>query len=301
MYKKSNRIICMGLMLCMTSAMVLGGCGQKSENSGKIEIELVQYKPEAVKTFEKIEEEFNATHDDIHLTIESPNDAMTVLKTRFIREDYPDIIGIGGDINYSYFVDSGILADLSDYEGLSEVKPAYLDIIEGLEFVPTEGTYGLPYVANAAGVLYNKDMFAEHGWEIPQTWDEFISLCEEIQNEGIQPLYFGYKDTWTCLAPWNALAVGLAPSDVCQQVNKGETTFSKEYPQVAEKMLELLNYGEDGPFGYGYNDACTAFANGESAMYTIGSYAIPQIKSVNPDMNIGSLLCRLMILKRTMY
>ena len=80
MYKKSNRIICMGLMLCMTSAMILGGCGQKSENSGKIEIELVQYKPEAVKTFEKIEEEFNATHDDIHLTIESPNDAMTVLK-----------------------------------------------------------------------------------------------------------------------------------------------------------------------------------------------------------------------------
>lgn len=69
MYKKSNRIICMGLMLCMTSTMILGGCGQKSENSGKIEIELVQYKPEAVKTFEKIEEEFNATHDDIHLTI----------------------------------------------------------------------------------------------------------------------------------------------------------------------------------------------------------------------------------------
>ena len=220
MYKKSNRIICMGLMLCMTSAMVLGGCGQKSENSGKIEIELVQYKPEAVKTFEKIEEEFNATHDDIHLTIESPNDAMTVLKTRFIREDAPDIIGIGGDINYSYFVDSGILADLSDYEGLSEVKPAYLDIIEGLEFVPTEGTYGLPYVANAAGVLYNKDMFAEHGWEIPQTWDEFISLCEEIQNEGIQPLYFGYKDTWTCLAPWNALAVGLAQYNIRRLHNK---------------------------------------------------------------------------------
>ena len=38
--------------------------------TAKIEIELVQYKPEAVKTFEKIEEEFNATHDDIHLTID---------------------------------------------------------------------------------------------------------------------------------------------------------------------------------------------------------------------------------------
>lgn len=287
--RRKRAAIVLGMSCILMASAVLQGC-QQNPKSGKVEIELVQYKPEAVDIFEQLEKEFNETHDDIHLKISSPNDATTILKTRFIREDYPDIIGIGGDINYSYFVDSGILADLSDYEGLSEVKPAYLDIIEGLEFVPTEGTYGLPYVANAAGVLYNKDMFAEHGWKIPQTWDEFISLCEEIQNEGIQPLYFGYKDTWTCLAPWNALAVGLAPSDVCQQVNKGETTFSKEYPQVAEKMLELLNYGEDGPFGYGYNDACTAFANGESAMYTIGSYAIPQIKSVNPDMNIGSFV-----------
>ena len=287
--RRKRVAIVLGMSCILMASAVLQGC-QQNPKSGKVEIELVQYKPEAVDIFEQLEKEFNETHDDIHLKISSPNDATTILKTRFIREDYPDIIGIGGDINYSYFVDSGILADLSDYEGLSEVKPAYLDIIEGLEFVPTEGTYGLPYVANAAGVLYNKDMFAEHGWEIPQTWDEFISLCEEIQNEGIHPLYFGYKDTWTCLAPWNALAVGLAPSDVCQQVNKGETTFSKEYPQVAEKMLELLNYGEDGPFAYGYNDACTAFANGESAMYTIGSYAIPQIKSVNPDMNIGSFV-----------
>lgn len=287
--RRKRAAIVLGMSCILMASAVLQGC-QQNPKSGKVEIELVQYKPEAVDIFEQLEKEFNETHDDIHLKISSPNDATTILKTRFIREDYPDIIGIGGDINYSYFVDSGILADLSDYEGLSEVKPAYLDIIEGLEFVPTEGTYGLPYVANAAGVLYNKDMFAEHGWEIPQTWDEFVSLCEEIQNEGIQPLYFGYKDTWTCLAPWNALAVGLAPSDVCQQVNKGETTFSKEYPQVAEKMLELLNYGEDGPFAYGYNDACTAFANGESAMYTIGSYAIPQIKSVNPDMNIGSFV-----------
>lgn len=287
--RRKRAAIVLGMSCILMASAVLQGC-QQNPKSGKVEIELVQYKPEAVDIFEQLEKEFNETHDDIHLKISSPNDATTILKTRFIREDYPDIIGIGGDINYSYFVDSGILADISDYEGLGEVKPAYLDIIEGLEFVPTEGTYGLPYVANAAGVLYNKDMFAEHGWEIPQTWDEFISLCEEIQNEGIHPLYFGYKDTWTCLAPWNALAVGLAPSDVCQQVNKGETTFSKEYPQVAEKMLELLNYGEDGPFGYGYNDACTAFANGESAMYTIGSYAIPQIKSVNPDMNIGSFV-----------
>lgn len=276
-----------GVLLAST---VLQGCGAKQDNSGKVEIELLQYKPEATKFFDKIAEEFNSTHDDIHLTISSPNDAMTILKTRLIREDYPDIIGIGGDMNYSYFVDSDILADVSDYEGLKKIKPAYVDILEGLEFVPTEGTFGVPYVANAAGVLYNREMFKEHGWEIPETWDEFMTLCEDIKAAGIQPLYFGFKDTWTCLAPWNALAVDLAPADVCKQVNRGETTFTEEYGEISEKMLEMLAYGQDGPFAYGYNDACTAFANGESAMYTIGSYAVPQIKSVNPDMDIDSFV-----------
>jgi raffinose/stachyose/melibiose transport system substrate-binding protein len=287
---KKKALVSLGMAGVMLAGIALPGCGTEESNSGKVEIEIVQYKPEAVKVFEALEEEFNATHDDIHLTIDSPNDATTILKTRFIREDYPDIIGIGGDVNYSNFIDAGILADISDYEGLSTIKPAYVDILENLEYVPTEGTFGVPYVANAAGILYNRDMFEEHGWEIPETWDELIALCEEIESEGIQPLYFGFKDTWTCLAPWNALAVDLAPADVCQQVNRGETTFTEEYRETAEKMLELLQYGEDGAVAYGYNDACTAFANGESAMYTIGSYAVPQIKSVNPDMNIDSFV-----------
>lgn len=267
----------------------LAGCSGQAKD-GKIEIELVHYKPEAVDLFEELEEKFNSTHDDIHLTISSPNDAMTILKTRFVREDYPDILGIGGDINFSYFIDSEILADVSEYEGLSDIKESYLNILDGLEFVPTEGIYGVPYAANASGVLYNREMFKEHGWEIPETWDELIELCETIQSEGILPFYFGYKDVWTCLAPWNSLAVGLAPSDVCQQVNAGETTFSKEYRETSEKMLKLLEYGEEGPFAYDYNSACTAFANGESAMYTIGSYAVPQVKSVNPDMDIDSFV-----------
>lgn len=286
---KKKKVISAVLAVSMLAAVILPGCGS-DENSGKTEIEILQYKPEAAKYFDQVEEQFNAIHDDIHLTISSPNDASTIMRTRFIREDYPDIIGIGGDINYSYYVDADILADVSDYEGLSDVKQSYIDILENLEITPKDGTYGVPYVANAAGILYNKDMFEEHGWEIPESWSELIDLCEEIQAEGILPFYFGFRDTWTCLAPWNSLAVDLAPADTCQQVNAGETTFSEEYVEVAEKCLELVSYGPEDPFAYGYNDACTAFANGESAMYPIGSYAVPQILSVNPEMNIDSFV-----------
>ena len=260
---KGKKIKRLGLATCcIMTALAMQGCGS-NKNGQKTEIEIVQYKPEAAAYFNTVEEEFNATHDNIHLTISSPNDAMTILKTRFIREDYPDIIGIGGDINYSYFVDADILADVSDYQGINNIKPAYLDIAEALKLVPVEGSYALPYVANAAGILYNKDIFEENGWVIPETWDELIALCDQIQAAGKQPFYFGFKDTWTCLATWNAMAVDLAPADVTKQVNRGTTTFSTEYREIAEKYLKLLQYGPNDPFAYGYNDACTAFAKGD--------------------------------------
>ena len=108
---------------------------------------------------------------------------MTVLKTRFIREDNPDIIGIGGDVNYSNFIDSDMLMDISDYKGLEDIKEAYKEIDKNLEFVPQKGTYAVPYVANAAGILYNKEMFEEHGWEIPTTWDELMSCVRKYRMQ----------------------------------------------------------------------------------------------------------------------
>lgn len=286
---KSRKLVAFTTSIAaLASAFSMTGCSMQSK-SGKTVITMIQYKPESVKAFEAMEERFNATHDDIELKIESPNEAMTILKTRLIKEDYPDIIGIGGDINYSNFLDTELFMDISDFEGVDDIKSAYMQIEEDLEFIPQDGVYALPYVANAAGILYNKEMFSENGWEIPTTWTEFTELCDTIsETTNIDPLYFGFKDTWTTLAPWNALAVGLADSDICSQVNAGKTTFSEGYKEVAEKMKSLLQYAEPNPYAYSYNDACTAFARGESAMYVIGSYAVPQILSVNPDMEIDS-------------
>ncbi|MBD5106583.1 MAG: extracellular solute-binding protein [Lachnospiraceae bacterium] len=288
----ANRKRGMAVLLAVVAVMslLLNGCGSQKNRDGKVVIEMVQYKPEAVAVFQEFEEKFNATHDNIELVIDSPNDAMVILKTRFIREDNPDIIGIGGDINYSNFLDAQMLMDISDFSGLADIKENYLLTNKDLEYVPKDGVYAVPYMANAAGVLYNRDMFEEHGWSIPTTWDEFTQLCEEIQAEGIQPLYFGYKDIWTCLAPWNAIAVNLCPTDLAYQVNSGTATFTEAYEQVAVKQKALLDYAQPNPVAYSYNDACTAFARGQAAMYVIGSYAIPQIKSVNPDMNIDSFV-----------
>lgn len=276
----------LGMGAAAAASALLPGCSTE-RTDGKTEVEVVCYKQEAVNSFNKLAEKFNATHDDIYLNFSCPNDAVTIMKTRFVRENYPDIIGIGGDADYASFVDSGILADVSDYPGMSDVQKAYKDILKSVTYVPMDGIYGVPYVANAAGMLYNVDMFEEHGWEIPSTWDEMLALFDQIQSEGILPIYLGYLDTWTILSPWNSITVNLVPSDLARLVNAGEASFADYYGDPAHKMLQLLDYAEEGPFAYSYNDACINFANGMSAMYPCGSFAVPQILSSNDAINVG--------------
>ena len=67
---KSARYLSAALVVVMTGGLMLSGCSGSGESSGKTEIEILQYKPEAATYFDQVEEQFNATHDDIHLTID---------------------------------------------------------------------------------------------------------------------------------------------------------------------------------------------------------------------------------------
>ena len=290
--KPISRRSLLGLTAAGAATLMFSGCAHE-RSDGKIEVEIVSYKQEAVSIFEQIMADFNASHDDIYLNLQSPADAVTVMKTRFVRENYPDVIGIGGDADYASFVDSEILADVSDYTGLENVNPAYVDILKSVTYVPMDGIYGVPYVANAAGMLYNKQMFAVKGWEIPQTWDDLIALCDEIVAEGeVAPFYLGYADTWTILSPWNSITVNMVPSDLARLVNAGEAKFADYYGEPARRMRQMLKYsqttiGDPGPFSIQYNDACTRFGNGMSAMFPCGSFAVPQIMRAGTDIEVG--------------
>ena len=61
-----RKCLIIGLAAAM-AATSLTGCG-KDEHDGRVEVELVSYKPEAVHAFEEIADRFNETHDDICLT-----------------------------------------------------------------------------------------------------------------------------------------------------------------------------------------------------------------------------------------
>ena len=59
--RKGKKVIGAALAGCMTASMFLTACGDGNEKSGKTEIEILQYKPEAATYFDQVEEKFGRT------------------------------------------------------------------------------------------------------------------------------------------------------------------------------------------------------------------------------------------------
>jgi raffinose/stachyose/melibiose transport system substrate-binding protein len=168
---------------------------------------------------------------------------------------------------------------------LKDIQPSYIQMLK--DVAKSDKVYGIPYATNADAVIYNKDIFKQLGIDIPQTWDQFIAACEKIKAAGKNPFYFTFKDAWTTLPAYDALAANTEGKNFFNELSKGKTTFAKGQKETMDKYLTLLKYANADSQGMGYSDGNTAFAKGESAMYLQGVWAIPEIKKANPNINLG--------------
>ncbi|NCA98399.1 MAG: extracellular solute-binding protein [Clostridia bacterium] len=275
-----------GATTATPAATTAAGETSAAQTAGEtVEIEFFQYKREAQSTFDALIAKFQEANPTIQITQNAPADAGTVIKTRVASGDVPTIIAVGADNLYTDLAKAGTYVDLTNSPELANVQSAYVDTIKmvsGLDQV-----YAIPYAANADAVIYNKKIFADNGVEIPKTWDEFIAAAETFKKAGITPFYFTFGESWTTLPAFNVIAANAAPADFFQKVNAGETTFSEGWAESMTLFKQLLAYGHDDNMGKAYADGNTAFANGESAMYLQGVWAITDILKANPEIDLG--------------
>jgi raffinose/stachyose/melibiose transport system substrate-binding protein len=89
--------------------------------------------------------------------------------------------------DYDFVVANAWYAPLLGADISSE---AFLDnyLQTTLDSLAVDGhVYGIPLPSSAQGIYYNKTLFAEHGWEVPASVDDFISLCGKIKAAGVVP------------------------------------------------------------------------------------------------------------------
>lgn len=136
--------------------------------------------------FESMETAIEKQFPEVDIVVRSN----TSVEQSIAYQDAEDIVlMVDGNYLVSNFADCFI-----DLSAEPCVQNYYLSALQESEL---DGKlYYLPGPSNIYGIVYNKDMFREHGWKVPENLDEFIALCVEIEKTGIraiQPALY-YKD-----------------------------------------------------------------------------------------------------------
>jgi raffinose/stachyose/melibiose transport system substrate-binding protein len=268
----------------------IAGCGASS--SQVVTLDFFQFKSEAADQFKSMVAQFEKENPSIHVNINNSASAQTDLRTRFVKNRIPDVITFNGDISFGMFAATGVFHDFTDDAIVDTLNPGMVKIAKNL--VQTTDTskkrlYGLPFAGNASGYIYNKTLWRKAGVDPdnpPTTWSDFIAMLKKFRAAGINPIQGSVADSWTTQAPLASLAGTLVPESKYTDLKKGTTTFKKLWTGVAQKEVELFKYS-DSDLGVTYQQGTQNFAKGEAAIIPLGTYAIPQITSINADMDLG--------------
>jgi raffinose/stachyose/melibiose transport system substrate-binding protein len=276
-------VLCIGVL----GTLLATACGTGGGREGVVTLEFFQFKPEAIALFDAVVADFNAEHDDIHVVQNAVPDSETAIRVRLVREDYPDVMTLNGNFTFGEIASAGVLYDFSGEPILQEINPATQDILDDLGVREEGEVNGLAYANNANGVIYNAELFEEHDVAVPETWDELIAAIETFEAADVQPFYYTLAETWTTLPTWNGLAGNEEPVSFFEALDDGESSFSEGFVDVAERMETLFSFGQPNPFSADYGTGNQAFARGDVAMYLQGSWAIPAIRDLGAEFDLG--------------
>jgi raffinose/stachyose/melibiose transport system substrate-binding protein len=275
--------------LAAAGVLLAAGLSSCSGGSDKTTLTFFQFKGEAAQYFRDLAEEFERQNPDIRIVVDTPADPETALRTRFVKDQVPDVMTLNANGTFGEFASANIFQDFADNPVLADVNPAYIDVIGNLGAGGEGEVNGVPFAANASGLLYNQEIFEQYDVAVPRTWDELIEAAQTFQENDVTPFRAMLADNWTPQSPLAPLSAQLQPENFFEERFQDETTFSEGWRSTAEQLKELYEYTQPDPLAGGYEDGTAAFARGESAMLPLGSYAVPQIRLGDPDFTVASM------------
>jgi raffinose/stachyose/melibiose transport system substrate-binding protein len=210
-----------------------------------------------------------------------------VLQTRLNSGEGTDIFGGQSgktDMQILYNItENGV--DLTGEEWLERADPL------SVEQTTLDGAhYGLTiWDPGKWPIIYNKQIFADHGLSVPTNFDEFLAVCQTLLDAGITPIYEPVADGWHHVMWFPEIGPRFeeVTPGLKDALNANEATFADD-PTMLEALQDLQTLYDTGCFGSNtLSDAGSEteakLASGEYAM-TIGPITLPNsIEAAFPD------------------
>lgn len=238
------------------SLLLVAGCSSETEVTTKDDI-LTQKKSDDKRTqisvlvkygfsINGFEETIEKRFPDIDIVQVGNFTANTVLakeyEARLKHDDLTDMVMTWPlNIGNEYWGDR--LIDMSGMSFTSQYNTPSLSVIsqDGKLFY-------VPGPAQIRGIVYNKTMFEENGWAIPNNYEEFIALCKQIEETGTRAfqLSLGNQEVLdTAFVGFNFSNSFSTPKDGqwVADYNEGEGKFSDHFTTALDNFQRLVDEG----------------------------------------------------------
>lgn len=284
------------LALGMAAMMTAGAFAQSVAAEATDEVVTLElfWQKSNTNVIQEIIDKFEAENPniDIELTATSSETGKQIFQTRMATNEPMDLVQHWpSQAEFRVMCQEGRMVDLSGYEWNSNIIDTYYDMssVDGK-------LYSVPLSINAGVVAYNKDIFAEHGLEVPTTWEELVQVCDTLKEAGVTPFIFSNGEKENCSQKFHIMTAAVADANwnpydfyVGMYEGSGATFADNDYSKKAAERLYLLSseYSQADPMSTNYDLSMQMFANGEGAMMLTGTWAQSDIEKNNPDINMG--------------
>jgi multiple sugar transport system substrate-binding protein len=173
-----------------------------------------------------------------------------------------------------FFAAQGLATDISDL--WATVGSNFSEAFKTASTGDDQKQYFIPFYNYPWVVIYRKSVFADKGYTIPTTIDEFKALGDKMKTDGLTPLAFGDKDGWPAMGTFDIINMRINGYDFHVGLMAGSEKWTD--PKVAavfDAWKDLLPYHADitGALGRTWQDAANTLVNKEAGMYFLGTFA----------------------------
>ncbi|WP_299538018.1 ABC transporter substrate-binding protein [uncultured Streptomyces sp.] len=273
--------------LVMASAAACGGGTGGGDADGKTTLRvIVNISPNLTQAYwNKLFDRYEKAHPDVTVKLELTGtiSANAKLTQDLAAGDPPDI---AQQITPSA-ENVDLFADLTDQAWTKDVPLADEYAIDGKRYMVGVGEQ------IQSLVFYNKAAFAKAGLDAARikTLDQFTNAMKKLKKAGYTPLQTAGQ--WVTGSQFSMMAdagVLTENPDWTAERNEGEGSFADSgYLRYLERYRSWIDSGylDKSALGLTYADGQTAFLDGKSAMYIMGSYFVPAADAAKKSDEVG--------------
>jgi len=151
--------------------------------------------------------------------------------------------------------------------------------------------YGIADELEFIGVYYNQDIFKQMGLSVPNTYQEFLAVCEKLKSGGYIPIAFANQGKWPAYHQFSIFVNNLIGAEKTEEILFGNGRWDTPEIEKAIKLFFVDMHGKDyfipGTNGVTYDDGNMLFYSGRAAMNMTGTWLIGSIQEFVKDFETG--------------